>query len=174
MVYALEAGGGAWCLLGALTKGKLGLLRLLGRRAHALGDVLVAVGLGISPILVHHGLDWIAVGFAEAVVLVQLRLAAWTDYDGSQTGPAARRAAATAIPATTTPRPDPAPSGAGDERILKLARVAGRASGKARRASAATGARVSPTVDGVANRLGRAAGAARRVGGKVRSRTDEG
>jgi hypothetical protein len=163
MVPVLEGAGGAWCLLGVLTKGPLGLLRLLGRRVHAIGDVLIAVALGIAPLIVHHNLDWIAAVFAEAVVLVQLRIATWTAYDGpvTQFRPAAAVPGAPASASPTSPAPPPT-----DERILRVARLAGRSAGVARRGSA----KVGPTVDGAAHRLGRAAGAARRVGSRAAAR----
>jgi hypothetical protein len=163
MVYALEAGGAAWCLLNALTKGPAGLVRILGRRVHAVLDVLLAVGMGISPLLVYHHLDWVAVGFTEAVVLVQLRLATWTAYDGSaaRVGPAAVAAPAPSPASTTKPT---------DQRVLKAARIAGWSTGRARRGASTAGAKVGPAVDGMARGLGRAAGAAKRAGGRSKSR----
>jgi hypothetical protein len=154
MVLVLQVVGGTWCLLGAMTDGPLGLLRLVGRRVHAVGDVLIAVGLGIAPLIVHHKLDWIAAVFAEAVVLVQLRLATWTAYDGP-VRPAPRDLALAKADQPAAPAP-------ADATILRVARLAGRGAGVARRKSA----KVGPAVDGAAHRLGRAAGAARRVGSR--------
>jgi len=151
--------GAIWCGFAAVTNGPVGLLRLVGRRPHAIGDVVIAIALGLSPLAVHRHLDWIAVGFAEAVVLVQLRVAAWTAYEG----PVAPR------PPLVTPDPAaaPAPASAGDERILRMARLAGRSAGAAKRGSA----KVGPAVNGTANRIGRVAGAAKRVAASKRPPT---
>ena len=95
--------GAIWCGFAAVTNGPVGLLRLVGRRPHAIGDVVIAIALGLSPLAVHRHLDWIAVGFAEAVVLVQLRVAAWTAYEG----PVAPRPPSS--PPTRPPPPPPPP-----------------------------------------------------------------
>jgi hypothetical protein len=158
MSLALYATGGAWCLLGVLSKGRLGVFRLLGRRSHALLDLLLVLALALSPVAFRHGLDWLGVGVGEAVALILARISLWTIYQpGLVKAPS---------PVSSPPIAADAAVAAEEEeptRVATLARSAGRGTAVARRGAAAIGPRVSPVVTKGAHRLGRTIGAARRA-----------
>jgi hypothetical protein len=159
MSLALFAAGGAWCLLGALSKGRLGIFRLLGRRAHSMLDLLLVALLALSPFVVRHRLDWIAVGAAEAVALILARISLWTIYAPSAASPAAFLATSGA----PAPPPGRAEGAEGPSKVTSLARSAGRTAAVARKGAAVVGPQVAPAVAKSAHRLGRTIGAARRV-----------
>ncbi len=154
MSYVLEGSGGLWVLLGLLTRARLAIVKVIGRRLHEVLDLLLAAALALSPIEVRHHLDWIAVGVAEAVALIFVRMTLWT----------VREVPAVA-PDGAPPVPLPADS-ALSPRVGTAARAAGRATG---RATEAARSRSGPAAAKGARNLGRAAGTARRL---IRDRQD--
>ena len=63
-----------------LSRGPLGLVRLLGPRLHQALDLVLVVGLAVSPIFARSDLDVAGVIIAEALAVVLLRLAFRTRY----------------------------------------------------------------------------------------------
>jgi hypothetical protein len=63
-----------------LSRGPLGLVRLLGPRLHQALDLVLVVGLAVSPIFARSDLDVAGVIIAEALAIVLLRLAFRTRY----------------------------------------------------------------------------------------------
>jgi len=180
MSLALFAAGGAWCLLGALSNGPLGIFRVLGRRTHSVIDLLLVAALALSPFAVWHRLDWIAIGSAEAVALVLARISLWTIY-GAGRAPPPFAASSLTSPLSPSQSPLAAPSGASSaassgparpaiagtaeppSKVTSIARSAGRSAAVARKGAAVVGPQVAPVVVKSAHRLGRTIGAARRV-----------
>jgi hypothetical protein len=63
-----------------LSRGPLGLVRIVGPRLHQALDLVLVVGLAISPVYARSDLDWAGVIVAEALAVVLLRLAIRTRY----------------------------------------------------------------------------------------------
>jgi hypothetical protein len=160
MSLVLYAVGGAWCLLGALSKGRLGIFGVLGRRPHAVIDGLLVVALALSPLVLRHRLDWIGVGVGEAVALVLARISLWTIYQPGRT-PAPSLASSASSP--SGPRSPGSADAVEPSRVASLARSAGRGAAVARKGAAVVGPQVGPVVTKGAHRLGRTIGAARRM-----------
>jgi hypothetical protein len=67
-------------VLAMLSRGPLGPVRLLGPRLHRALDLVLVIGLAVSPIFVRSNLDVAGVIVAEALAIVLLRLALRTHY----------------------------------------------------------------------------------------------
>ncbi|HTW98146.1 MAG TPA: hypothetical protein VMD59_05175 [Acidimicrobiales bacterium] len=70
-------------LLSAFTKGPLGAVRVLSRRLHHALDLLVVVGLVLSPLVSLRHPSVAAIVIAEVVAVVLLRIERGTDYAGA-------------------------------------------------------------------------------------------
>lgn len=106
----LVASGAALAVLNACTRGPLGAIRLLGRRAHHAGDLLIIAVLALSPLLALRDLHLAGVIVAEVVALVLLRIEHTTRYLDPvpvRPSPAAPSAAA---PPSAAAQPSAAPS----------------------------------------------------------------
>ena len=88
---ALLAGAGAIALLAFLTRGPLGLIRLLPPRLHQIGDVVVLAGLAIEPVVVASGRSLTSILVAEVGAIAVARLAWSTRYTPSPRPVASRR-----------------------------------------------------------------------------------
>jgi hypothetical protein len=176
MSYALMVAGLALCVLGVLTNGPLGMTKVLSRRAHALGDGLVAAGLALSPLIAGHHLDMLGVAVAEIMALVLL----WVSWSTSYAPPARSKPALAggapkagavapgtslaagkgvtpaAVAADSAPRQEPSPTD-------RLARAAGRGVRTARDGAKALEPRVGHATNVGARRLGMAVGSVRRA-----------
>jgi hypothetical protein len=67
-------------VLAMLSRGPLGAIRILGPRLHRALDLVLVVGLAVSPIIVRSNIDVAGVIVAEALAIVVLRLAFRTHY----------------------------------------------------------------------------------------------
>lgn len=173
--------GSWWLVLGAFSKGTLGLVHVIPKAVHGFCDLVLIVALVISPLAAGSHIDWVAVGVGLGIALVMARISLWTVYAPTTPAPTGLAIPATSTPASAAPPraatglQDPAtsrsvatgstepsetvaaPAGPG------LARAAGRGAGVARRKAAAAGAVMGPAVGRGANRLGRVVGGARRL-----------
>jgi hypothetical protein len=169
MSPVLYGSGAAWCLLGILSKGRLGIFRLVGRRAHAVLDLFLVAALALSPLVLRHRLDWFGVGVGEAVAVVLARISFWTIYRPglvpARPLPASPGTRGSSELSGSSGEPVPAGTAAAEERsrVASLARSAGRGAGAARKGAAVVGPQVRPVVTKGAHRLGRTIGAARRA-----------
>ncbi|MCU1489600.1 MAG: hypothetical protein JWM85_1005, partial [Acidimicrobiaceae bacterium] len=76
----LVLSGAALVVLNVLTRGPLGAFRLLTRRAHHVGDLLVIAALVIAPLAAVHAVHLLGVLAAEVVALILLRIERTTRY----------------------------------------------------------------------------------------------
>jgi hypothetical protein len=176
MSYALMVAGLALCLLGVLTNGPLGMSKILSRRAHAMGDGLVAAGLALSPLIVGvHHLDLLGVGVAEIMALVLIWVSWSTSYATpvrpkpapAGTAPSGRAVAAgTSLAPVNGVTPAAGVDGAGRQQPSttdRLARAAGRGVKTARDGAKALEPRVGHATNVGARKLGMAVGSMRRA-----------
>jgi hypothetical protein len=80
MGQVLLAAAAYLLVLAMLSRGPLGLVRILGPRVHQAFDLALVAGLAVSPIIVRGDLDIAGVIVAEALAIVLLRVALRTHY----------------------------------------------------------------------------------------------
>ncbi|MDA8291234.1 MAG: hypothetical protein M0Z33_06080, partial [Actinomycetota bacterium] len=127
----LVAVGIAMLLLGALTSGRLGAYHLLSRRAHHVGDLVLAAAVALSPLLAYRSLHVVGTVLAEALALVLLRIERATAYSPAA---ATRVASPSGAPAIREGAP-PAPS-SGEDAAARVGAAAGATAASAITAAA--------------------------------------
>ena len=110
MGRAILAAAAYLMALALFSQGPLGLVRVLGPRLHRALDLVLVVGLAISPVFARGDLDVSGVIVVEALAIVGLRLALRTQYV-----PAAALVPATAAAAEPPTARPAAEAGVGDE-----------------------------------------------------------
>lgn len=113
MGMALVAAGAYLLVVALFSKGTLGLVRVIGPRLHQALDLLLVVGLVLSPVFARRNLDFVGVIIAEAAAIVLLRLATRTRYVAAPAGAAPARSAP---PPTRAAEPQPTTPGGGGVR----------------------------------------------------------
>src|SRR5271166_360837 len=76
---ALVVGGGLIGALAIITKGPLAAVRLLPKRVHLYLDLVLALGLALSPALYLHNLQVVPIILTEAVAVVLVRMSITTE-----------------------------------------------------------------------------------------------
>jgi hypothetical protein len=111
MGKALFAAAAYLMAMALFSQGPLGLVRVIGPRLHRALDLVLVVGLAVSPVFVRGDLDVSGVIVVEALAIVGLRLACRTQYRPAPAALAPPMAAAAEPPVA---RPA-AEQGVGDE-----------------------------------------------------------
>jgi hypothetical protein len=161
----LLAGAALPAILGLITKGPLGAVRMLGPRLLRSGEFLAAAGLAALPFA---GGSWprVEVLFTlELAAIALVRLGFVGAIPSGQVRPAARGVSRGAEP---EPGPEAAPASPASVAAEAVARRAGRRVGVAARRAKQAGDGLEPKMLGGARALGRMAG--RRQAGKHRNR----
>jgi hypothetical protein len=156
--------GAAFAVLAVTARGSLGIVRLFGQRLHIVLVVVVAVAVGLAPIIPAFRPDIQGIIVIEFSVVGLIRLATFTQTDSSAPGLAGRRRPASVVdatasvvqttapsPAPTTPAPAPAATGS---TVRRLGRTTGAAAATGKKAVA----QHRPVAEAQAKRTIRSAG----------------
>jgi hypothetical protein len=165
--------GAAFAVLAVTARGSLGIVRLFGQRLHVVLVIVVAVAVGLAPIIPAFRPDIQGIIVIEFSVVGLIRLATFTQTDSSAPGLVGGRrsspvvdATATVVKPSTAPSPDPAtPAPAATGAAVRwLGRTTGAAAATGRRAVA----QHRPVAEAQAKRTIRSAG---RITGRITSST---
>ncbi|HEY2429199.1 MAG TPA: hypothetical protein VGI06_09735 [Acidimicrobiales bacterium] len=96
-----------------LSRGPLGLVHIVGPRLHQGLDLVLVIGLAVSPVIARNDLDVAGVIVAEALAIILLRLAFRTRYVPAAAAVGTGGAAARAVPASREPGRSPVSEGSG-------------------------------------------------------------
>jgi hypothetical protein len=161
--------GAAFAVLAVTARGSLGIVRLFSPRLHIVLVVVVAVAVGLAPIIPAFRPDIQGIIVIEFAVVGLIRLATFTQTDSSAPGLGGRRRPSPTIEAravVTRPPTPPSPGAPAPAATGAAARWLGRTTG----AAAATGKRAvaqhRPVAEAQAKRTIRSAG---RIAGKITS-----
>jgi hypothetical protein len=155
--------GAAFALLAVTARGSLGIVRLFGQRLHVVLVVVVAVAVGLAPIIPAFRPDIQGIIVLEFSVVGLIRLATFTQTDSSVPGLAGRRRPSPVVDATASVVQTPVPSSPGPTTPAPAATgAAARWLGRTTGAAAATGKRTvaqhRPVAEAQAKRTIRSAG----------------
>jgi hypothetical protein len=157
--------GAAFALLAVTARGSLGIVRLFGQRLHIVLVMVVAVAVGLAPLIPAFRPDIQGIIVIEFSVVGLIRLATFTQTDSPAPGLAGRRGSSSVVDATasvvttTAPSPPgptaPAPTpGATGAAVRWLGRTTGAATATGKKAVA----QHRPVAEAQAKRTIRSAG----------------